>query len=723
MFKLWSVRQFLLVVPLWLAPLSLLAGDFLKQVDFREQPAHVDVVIELGVDLSYVKHFPVRRGKIVQVQLDPSKAGVDSSALKVRETLRTPSTAPVALRDVIFEGNVPGGPYLVLRFQGVSTFSLRQQDARHLVVSVRKEEATPAQTAQAGAAPRKNAEADLLMREARQALTAGQNEKAILLFTKLLEMPEHEHSINAKEYLGLARERNGQLDMAKAQYEDYLERHPKAPRASTVQQRLQTLLARLDRQPRRPRLKEAKRESQRDDNRRVDVFGRLSQVYLTEIRIDKKQETGNFDTGHYEHTRHSLLTFFSANRRVRSNVHESQLVMDLSNELDFTDPDVQTEHRVRSLYADYSSRERGWLGSFGRSRYSKGGVLGRFDGAAFGYQFRKDVALNMVVGMPVDYSHYQEVQTNKPMVGANMDLVWWDKWRGNGYVIRQMVDGIVDRFATGMDLRYIDKNKLFFMLLDYDVSYGELNMGSVSFGFRPQEETKLDFRLDQRKSPLLTTSNALRSIPNLPGGLGAVPIPDEVKADPSIKALLDLGISEEALRREAVRNTGSSTVISTSVTHNLGTERQLLAYLTASRYEEGEGSQVEETETDGAQEERPSWDLSLNTQLIVRNWYLSADTWTFGVNLAKGARSKRFSPFVNARARLDENWSADARVRLSVTDSKTADTESLTPQLRVEYRFSRDMAVEGMTGVEYSNGEGDSDFIRPFAQVSYRYSF
>ena len=74
-------------------------------------------------------------------------------------------------------------------------------DGRSIVVSI------PA----AQAAGEHEARAGRLMGEARRAMTAGEVDRAILLYTSVLSLPETTQTADAMELLGVARERNGQL--------------------------------------------------------------------------------------------------------------------------------------------------------------------------------------------------------------------------------------------------------------------------------------------------------------------------------------------------------------------------------------------------------------------------------------------------------------------------------------------------------------------------------
>ena len=74
------------------------------------------------------------------------------------------------------------------------------------------------------------------MKEGRRAMTAGEFDRAVPIFTKVLSHSDGPAAKQAQELLGLARERKGQLAHAKAEYETYLERYPDGEGANRVRQ-------------------------------------------------------------------------------------------------------------------------------------------------------------------------------------------------------------------------------------------------------------------------------------------------------------------------------------------------------------------------------------------------------------------------------------------------------------------------------------------------------
>ena len=81
-------------------------------------------------------------------------------------------------------------------------------------------------------------QAAVLMPKAQEAFNAANYELAISSFNQILLLPPNAYSQEAQELIGLARERNGELAKAKAEYDLYLKLFPDGPGADRVRQHL-----------------------------------------------------------------------------------------------------------------------------------------------------------------------------------------------------------------------------------------------------------------------------------------------------------------------------------------------------------------------------------------------------------------------------------------------------------------------------------------------------
>ena len=94
--------------------------------------------IEFTFPVRYLSHFPREFGDTLQISLQAvAVSEVDQEFLRRRESFNLPETGSVPLLDVTYEGDLPGGPYLTLRFTEPVAFSVRQgSDFRSLTVNV-----------------------------------------------------------------------------------------------------------------------------------------------------------------------------------------------------------------------------------------------------------------------------------------------------------------------------------------------------------------------------------------------------------------------------------------------------------------------------------------------------------------------------------------------------------------------------------------------------------
>jgi len=126
-------------------------------------------------------------------------------------------------------------------------------------------------------------DAAALVAQAREALSKGDNTKAIQLLDQALRRPPNASSQEAQELIGVARERAGETRRAKAEYGLYLKLYPEGEGTDRVRQRLANLNT--------PAL-QASTPGKRERPTQTLIFGSLSQYYYTG---NSKVETKPFD--------------------------------------------------------------------------------------------------------------------------------------------------------------------------------------------------------------------------------------------------------------------------------------------------------------------------------------------------------------------------------------------------------------------------------------------
>jgi hypothetical protein len=110
----------------------------LDTLDLQGHGQDVIVRVNLAIPVRYMSHFPAESGKELRIRLQPvSISPGDRDALYARETLVPGHQAQLFLNEVIYEGDMEGGPYLTLLFDRSVYFKVEQgRDSRSIVVRV-----------------------------------------------------------------------------------------------------------------------------------------------------------------------------------------------------------------------------------------------------------------------------------------------------------------------------------------------------------------------------------------------------------------------------------------------------------------------------------------------------------------------------------------------------------------------------------------------------------
>jgi len=280
---------------------------------------------------------------------------------------------------------------------------------------------------------------DLLMEEARQMLVAGERSRAIQIYTKILQMPENSRQPEAQEYLALAREKNGQIAHAKAEYQRYLSEYPEGDGAARVSQRLAALLA-IGRQASSASNGQGIGKVAKQSDWRMHTF--FSQYYRRDANQQNDQDEIISQSALYSDVN------FDARRRGERFDFSSRISAGYRS--DFLDENVGSGNgsRISYAYADLADAKTGWRGRLGRQSRNSGGVLGRFDGLNVGYQASERLLLNAVVGKPA-YSASNGVDPSRSFFGTSLNFgpILENLDLGLFY-IDQEIEGIQDR-ASG----------------------------------------------------------------------------------------------------------------------------------------------------------------------------------------------------------------------------------------------------------------------------------
>jgi hypothetical protein len=667
-----------------------------NNVDVRTRSTGYEVRVEFFLPMRYVNHRPKSKGKILRIQMSPSVIGLNDpetiEQLGERQILSWDRSTLIPLREMTYEGGNPARPTLTLRFKRDVEFDVRSSgDLRTLIITVRTEkpgkpekEPEPEVILPEPAMPTPDLSAGTpkmseLMDEAGGAMIDRNFRRAIQLYTKVLRNPDTVYRRDAQELLGLARHRNGQLAHAKAEYEKYLKLYPEGPGADRVRQRLSGLLtaaAKPKDKLRKPKRPEVVGESDWDHQ----VFGSLSELY---IYSDSKFQDGTRTTNQSD-----SLASLDFNTRSRSDRYEIRTQFFGTHEADLRSNGSGDRVSVNNLFVDLEDRKWELSGRFGRQSRSSGGVFGRFDGGLISYNILPEVKVNGVFGYPVASSSDDGFNTDKHFYGASVDLgTFWDSVDLNLFAISQEVEGIVDRESVGGEIRYFHPQRSFFSFMDYDTSYNELNIFLINGGWTFPTKTRLNLVLDYRRSPILSTSNALigQTITGIPGLLNT--------------------LTEDEIRQLALDRTATNKSVTIGIVQDLNEIYQLVAELTISELTATPASpsvpvapvvQVPATPSTGKE-------YFYLTQLIASNFFMEGDINVIELRYADTMSNDSFSFNLNLRYPFTPDFRVNPRIQTNYRKNKNDDGESVTirPLVRIDYRWKKWLRFELEGGREW----------------------
>lgn len=659
-----------------------------NDVDIRTRSTGYEVRINFFLPMRYINHRPKNKGAVLRIQLSPALLGVDNpetiKQLSERQFLSWDHSMGIPLREMTYEGDIPDRPSIVLRFTREVEFDVETSgDLRTLIIIVRTkkpkepekvpepevalpESEMPIPDLSAGS-PRM-AE---LMDEAGGAMIDRNFRRAVQLYTKILRNPNTVFRQDAQELLGLARDRNGQLAHAKAEYEKYLKLYPEGPGADRVRQRLSGLLTAAAKP--REKLRKAKKPEAVDKSAwDHQVFGSLSEFY--------NFSNTEFQDGTATVNQSESLTSLDFNNRFRSDRYEIRTQFFGTHSADLRSNGSSDNTRINNLMVDLENRKWGLTGRFGRQSRSSGGVLGRFDGGLVSYDILPQVQVNGVFGYPVASSSNGPFDTDKYFYGASFDLgTFWNNFDFNLFIINQEAEGINDRRSVGGEIRYFDPKKSVFSFMDYDISYNELNIFLINGGWTFPTKTRLNLVLDYRKSPILTTSNALigQTVQDIPGLLNT--------------------FTEDEIRQLAQDRTATNKSATIGIVQDLNENYQVVAEVTM--------SELSATPASGGVPGNPSTgkEYFYLAQFIANNFFVEGDINIIEMRYADTMSNDSYSLNLNLRYPFTPNFRINPRIQTNFRKNKNGSGESVTvrPLLRIDYRWKKWLRFEMEGGREW----------------------
>ncbi len=361
------------------------------------------------------------------------------------------------------------------------------------------------------------------------------------------------------------------------------------------------------------------------------------------------------------------------------------------------------ETYVNLAYLELADDQIGLSGRIGRQSRHSGGVLGRFDGAYMAYGISPRVTLNGVAGYTVDTSR-ESFQSERSLYGMSVDLT--DLVQDMDFSLfynAQDYSGATDRRAVGGEMRYFTERGNLLGLVDYDTYYAALNIAMLSGSWSFPGQWVVSANLDYRRSPLITSRNAL---------IG--------QQTQSMDILLSQ-VGEEEVRIMAEDRSAEYQSAMLGLSHPLSEKLQI--QLHASMFN------LSSTESSGgvAGFEGTGNEFAYDMQFIGTSLLSQGDMSIIGMRYVDGNRYSTISMFLNSRFPLAAGFRIQPRVRIDRRSRMFDDLQEwiISPSMRLEYRIGPH-ALEFDVGGEWWRQDGAvtaTDASAYFMNLGYRLIF
>jgi len=694
----------------------------LEDVTLRYGEKGIVATIAMTSPVHYLRHSPSKKGRTLEIFYDRAPGATLNEKWVNNEVRKSPPSSLIPSFTVTTR-NQTTKPKLVIKFKRTANYTVTPgKDGRSLLVTIRPDKVQASAKKSLRKLPliryEKKFAADAdpvlvkiakqardLMIQGRDALRSKDNAAAVVAFNQLLLLPPNDYTQSGQEWVGVARERVGQINKAKIEYELYLTLYPTGKGTNVVRQRLGKLSGKrskkvvMDRQG---------VETGRQTARLITFGGITSRYYWGNSAVDSSYIFNNAQiTDSYSLVDNSsLVTNIDATARYITDDYDNRLVFRDVIGQDFINDPAST-NRVYSAYAEVKDLKLDYLLRVGRQSPRQGGVWGRFDGVsgeyAFlgGYGFMEGLRIKASAGELTDYS-----DDNQP----NFTAASWERGMFSGYYVNQELEGYLDRRAVGGEFRYFEKGVTAYTQVEYDTYFDELNTILFSGTLDIGGDTTLSLLADHRRAPTLSMRNALFS------------------STTSSLDLLMQSMTSEELRALAKARTATSDFIQIGATRKMTKKWQVNGVFKLSNIsglpESGGEGQVEGhlLATDGAGIESTVIVQATGNNLFIRN-----DVFASSATVMGGASRNAYSLHAFYQMHFSDKWMLNTSMMIyTQKDPVNGKLNRYSPMLRTSYVFTDKLSADADMGVDFTDSEGSTSSntaTRSYFSVGMRWDF
>jgi hypothetical protein len=709
--------------------------------------------VDFNIRIRYAHHFPLDHGAELQITIDPvDRDQFIALQLKKREAVRVPSDTVAAIKAIDFETHRAIGSVLRIQFEHPVFYRVAQSsDVQSMIVAISGNKpsaacmpeivaAAPSPRSMAAAGrnridgpvaaaerpkdrpPGRISDADLrtvaaAMDEARAALKKNNLKGAIERLTKALSYPENQYSAEAQELLGVARQRSGQFAAATAEFEDYLHRYPNGEGTERVRQRLDGILTAGEtgeqlHPPARFGNPPLGSQFQQTGGTTWTFSGSASEFYIRDdsfqvVRDASVAPNPNDDADAHRVHQNELLSSLDMIATWNNGQTKGKIRFSGTHEHPF-DSGLSDRFGLAALYSEIDIKDWDVFARAGRQVRNTDGVLGRFDGGLVTWQALPFAKFDVVAGSPVISRFDTPFKDNRFFYGASIDFSHFlGPLEASVYAIEQRDRWLVDRAAVGTEFRYFDQTKSAFATVDYDVHFQQLNAAIVSGSWILPDKSTIYGGADYRKTPYLSTWNALMNQP-------FVTLFDMMKFE-NAEQLQQLAVNQTPTYKSAM----------------IGYSRPLNEHFQIS----GDATAVNLTQpllpsaVDLGLPSLPAGnEYYFSTQFMGSNLFKDGDMYITGFRYSRLLDSNFYVLDFNTRYPLTKELFLSPRLRLGYRQGRDIDLKEYTalPSLLFDYYWTKQLSFEAEVGVQQTWGEqaGVKDNnAELFVTIGARYDF
>ena len=706
--------------------------------------------------IRYASHVPLERGNELRIAvslIDRGQAAPPASPTSRREAVTVADGERIGIKAIELETKNPTEPVLRIVFDRVLAYQVApDSDARSVVVAIagvsplaacqpiypaavsRTSSTKDAHGADAGAAIRPKAssagtisDADLrssaaAMDEGRAALKHNNFRGAIQLFGKVLKYPENQYSAEARELLGVAHQKDGQLSAARDDYEDYLRRYPIGEPSERVRQRLAGILTAGDpgaplQAPNGPpggMLPTGKFAQTRVTN--WTFVASVSSFYIRDDSFSTVKDTSvapnpNADPDDSAVHQNEMLSTVDLMGTWDNDQTKGRIRFSGGEEHRFDAPNQTDETGISAFSIETQLKDWNSTIVAGRQTLNADGMLGRFDGMLFSWQPLPMLKVDLVGGSPASSRYDVPFKNERYFYGAGIGLgPFFGGLEASLYAVEQRDRWLVDREAIGTDFRYVNADTFAFGNVDYDIHFQRLNAAIFSGSWTLLDKSTIYAGVDYRRTPYLSTWNALLN-------QSFVTLYDMLKSQSeTTQQLQQLAVDQTPIYKSAM--IGAS--------HPLSDKLQIAADATIVNLTQPIAQTWLNSPLLATLPAGNEYYYSL--QLIGSNIFKDGDVYIGAVRYAQLPTSKQYVLDLNTRYPLTREWLLSPRLRLGyeVDNSIGLKQYTVLPSFLIDYQWSRDLNFEFELGAEWTSSvqpgirTTDVDLL---ATIGLRYTF